>query len=374
MTAVREDGTRMHSNPVREAVAARYHGVGDVRVERIEIAPPGPGEVTLAVAYAGICGSDLHEYFSGQVVTPKGSHPLTGATLPVVLGHEFSGTVVAVGSGVTDRSVGDRVAARPTYHCGTCPSCVRGHENSCSSLAFHGLSAHGGGLSTFTNLRAEMTFVLPASVSLLQGALVEPMAVARHGVSLAVHANTDVALVSGVGPIGIGALFALRDMGVRHVIAADLAAGRRDLALEVGASEVFDPSERSIADVLAGRVLDVVVEAAGVAASVTSGVSALGPRGRMVLLGMHERPMQFDPTSVLYREVSLIGSSTYTDEDFEAVIAGMAAGGYSTLGWVETREMAQLETAFEDLRAQQATKILLRPGAAQPAVTKHNRR
>ncbi|MET0819709.1 MAG: alcohol dehydrogenase catalytic domain-containing protein [Aeromicrobium sp.] len=342
----------------RVARGARYYGVGDVRIEDVEVSAPAVGEVVIEVAFCGVCGSDLHEYFSGQTVTPHEPHPLTGASLPVVLGHEFSGTVVELGHDVEGVAVGDRVAVRPTYSCGACPSCRRGHPNTCSQLAFHGLSGPGGGLSTFTTVPASMVFPLPEEVSLELGALVEPMAVAYHGVLLGVDDATAVAFVGGVGPIGVGAIFALRARGVEQIIAADLSPARRALAAGLGV-EVFDPSETTLLEVLGDRVLDLAIEAAGVGAVVTSSVEAMGPRGRLVLLGIHEKPMQLDPTSLLYRETAVIGSSTYTDDDYRAVISAMAGGGYDPSLWVETRPLGQLHATFDDLRSGGPSKVLI---------------
>ena len=157
--------------------AARYHGVRDIRIEELPDPTPEAGEVLVKVAHNGICGSDLHEYYSAPTFIPVDPHPLTGAHVPVVLGHEFSGTVVEVGDGVDPDLVGTNAALRPTYSCGQCASCQRGLHNICRRLAFHGLSAHGGGLAELTTLPADHVHPLPDSVSLELGALVEPMAV-----------------------------------------------------------------------------------------------------------------------------------------------------------------------------------------------------
>ncbi|MER5672603.1 alcohol dehydrogenase catalytic domain-containing protein [Pseudonocardia alni] len=343
----------------RQARAVRYHGVGDLRIEDVVVPAPVSHEVTVQVAYAGICGSDLHEYYAAQTVTPVDPHPLTGARLPVVLGHEFAGTVVETGPDVTAVAVGDRVAVRPTYSCGHCPACRRGHPNSCTDLAFHGLSAHGGGLSTYTTVTDSMLFALPGAVGLREGALVEPLAVSHHGVAMLLDAAPAVAFVGGAGPIGLGAVAALRAGGIGTVVVAEPSPVRRDLAAKMGATDVYDPADRDLADVLAGRVLDAAVEAAGRGDVVAEAVANLGPRGRLVLLGLHEAPMSFDPTSMLYREVTMSGSSTYTDDDFRAVVDRLADGTYPTGDWTEVRPVDEVLTAFADLRAGTATKILL---------------
>src|SRR5690349_15041001 len=136
--------------------AARYHGVRDVRIEKLPEPTPDAGEVLVRVAHNGICGSDLHEYYSAPTFVPTQPHPLTGVSVPVVLGHEFAGTVVGVGEGVDEGLVDKNVAARPAYRCNACAACRRGLHNICRKLAFHGLSANGGGLSELTTLPADM--------------------------------------------------------------------------------------------------------------------------------------------------------------------------------------------------------------------------
>ena len=128
--------------------AARYYGKGDIRVEDVGTPPVRqPDEVLLAVAFCGICGTDLHEYAVGPIVTPVSPHPLTGVTLPQTLGHEFSATVVEIGSAVRDVQVGDRVAIMPAIVCGRCRYCRRGQGHLCVNFACTGLSAETGGLA-----------------------------------------------------------------------------------------------------------------------------------------------------------------------------------------------------------------------------------
>lgn len=129
-------------------LAARLYGTKDLRIEEMPEPEPGPGEVKIRVAHAGICGTDLHEYFE----TPRATHepnPLTGATLPQTLGHEFAGTVVACGDGVDRVAPGDRVCVRPIRTCGVCPRCTAGLSHLCTALAAIGVTAPGGGLAQY---------------------------------------------------------------------------------------------------------------------------------------------------------------------------------------------------------------------------------
>ena len=177
--------------------AARYHGRCDVRIEDVAEPDPGPDEVKLRVAFNGICGSDLHEYYSGPSACPTTPHPMTGAQIPVILGHELSGVVTAIGARVTDVHEGDQVAVEPLVTCGHCASCRSGRYHLCSRLAIHGLSTGGGGLAEYTVVNRSMVHRLPPNVTLAHGALVEPMSVALHAVRRAGAPAGQTAVVHG---------------------------------------------------------------------------------------------------------------------------------------------------------------------------------
>lgn len=341
--------------------AARYHGVRDVRIEELPVPEPRGGEVLIRVAHNGICGSDLHEYYSAPTFIPVQPHPQTGASIPVVLGHEFSGTVVGVGDGVDSGLLGTNAALRPTYSCGTCVSCTRGLRHICRQLAFHGLSAAGGGLAEYTALPADLVHPLPDTVSLELGALVEPMAVGHHAVGRVPLAPEDLAVIVGLGPIGIGLWFALKAAGHERVLVSETSPQRRAAATELGAHNVIDPRATSFADTVAdlseGVGARVVYDAAGVGAAIGDSVAVLAPRGTIVVVGIHEQPFGFNPTSLLLQEVDILGSIVYTPEDYDAVIADMAAGLYDTKGWVDHIPLDDLLTGFDELRAGRRMKI-----------------
>jgi (R,R)-butanediol dehydrogenase / meso-butanediol dehydrogenase / diacetyl reductase len=183
--------------------AAVWYGAKDVRVEDVPVRPPGPGEVTIEVAYCGICGSDLHEYADGPHAVPVGApHPESGVAAPLVLGHEFCGTVTEVGADVTTVAPGDRVAVEPHYRCGSCPRCLAGEYNICRHFGFAGLMGHGG-LAEHSTVPAYMLHRLPEQVSLEQAAVFEPAAVALHAVRRAGIRPGESVAVLGLGPIGL---------------------------------------------------------------------------------------------------------------------------------------------------------------------------
>ncbi|MDL5350872.1 2,3-butanediol dehydrogenase [Microbacterium sp. zg-YB36] len=349
--------------------AARFHKKEDLRVEQVDEPTPGPGEVKLRNAYSGICGSDLHVYYTPEAagVDLEHAHPLTGAKPPQILGHEFAGTVVELGEGVEGISVGDRAAVWPVYYCGECPACRKGMYNICQKIGFHGLTSHGGGMAEFTTVPASMLHVLPDSVDLRMGALVEPMAVAWHAVAQVEVPAGGTALIAGAGPIGIGVWFALRARGVERVLVSEPSAERRAIVEALGATTV-DPVEgdlaAAVAELTGGDGVDVAFDAAGVGAAITSGVTSLTPGGRLVVVAVHERPMEFLPTQLVMSETGIVGSLAYLPADFDAVIAAMADGAYDTTGWVEEVDLADVVDAFQRLRSGAGAKILVRASAS----------
>lgn len=223
----------------------------------------------IEVSWCGICGSDLHEYMAGPIfVPPSGSpHPLTGEEMPVVLGHEFGGQVVEVGEGVSRVEVGDRIAVEPIFYCGECPECRRGMYNLCSQLGFYGLSGGGGGFSEFAVLPEYMAHKLPEELSDEDSALVEPVAVGLHDVRQAEFTTGQTAIVFGAGPIGTTTVQCLRAAGASLVVVAEVADQRKEMARNIGADVVIDPTEEDVAETVEkltdGVGVDAAFDAAG---------------------------------------------------------------------------------------------------------------
>ncbi|MDX6378719.1 MAG: (R,R)-butanediol dehydrogenase / meso-butanediol dehydrogenase / diacetyl reductase, partial [Gaiellaceae bacterium] len=208
--------------------ALRFHAARDLRIE--ELAEPGapePGEVTVSVVSCGICGTDLHEYIAGPIVTPVEPHPLTGAQNPQILGHEFAGDVVAVGPGVTRVAPGDRVAIMPLSYCGHCHYCVRGLQHLCATMACVGLSHPWGGMAALASVAEDQIVPLPDGVSYEQGALIEPAAVAAYGVERGGVGPGDRVLITGAGPIGALAALCARAAGAAEVYVSEPNPARR---------------------------------------------------------------------------------------------------------------------------------------------------
>jgi (R,R)-butanediol dehydrogenase/meso-butanediol dehydrogenase/diacetyl reductase len=345
--------------------AVRFHGREDLRVEQVDEPDPGPGQVKLRNAWTGICGTDLHVFFTPEASGCDFTKPdsLTGATLPQVFGHEFSGEVVAVGEGVTEHREGDRVAVWPLHSCGSCPACAVGLYSGCRRLACQGISSPGGGMSTFTTVEAAKAFTLPPTVDLRMGALVEPMAAAWHAVVRSGIRAGQTALITGAGPIGIGVWFALRAQGVERVIVSEPRENRRAAVTAVGAQWVVGPGDdlaAAVAELTDGRGVDVAFDAAGVGAALHASLASLAPQGTLLVVALHEAEFGFNPTAMVFAENTIVGSIAYTRSDFLAVIEAMAAGAYDIRGWVADVPLEGVTDALRELRAGQHVKVLVK--------------
>lgn len=275
--------------------AARYYGKEDIRIEDIPEESTGPDQIKarsqplsslhnspltnpyqIAPAFVGICGTDLHEYVGGPTFAPQepNPHPVTGETLPITFGHEFSGTIKELGTNLRNGPfhVGQSVVVQPTIFCSTCGACRAGVENACYNGGFIGLSGGGGGLSDAVVVPAHAVLPLPDNVPLDIGALVEPLSVAWHATEAAKEALSDAStvLVLGGGPIGLAVVQCLAAKKVRKIIMSEVAAQRQRFAREFGAHHVLDPKTYDL--VAMSRTLsggdgpDVVFDCAGVPA------------------------------------------------------------------------------------------------------------
>lgn len=342
--------------------AAVYYGREDIRLEDVPEPTPQAGEVKLRVLYNGICGSDLHEYYHGPITTRTEPHPLTGIRNPVILGHEFSGEVVAIGKGVEDLRTGDLVAVEPVETCGHCLYCASGQYNHCGSLALHGYNRAGGGLSEFTVVKRSMAHKLLPGMSAIQGALIEPLAISHSTARRCEAAAGQTVAIHGAGPIGIGVYFTLRSQGVQ-VIMIDPSAQRRADVARLGADLILDPREvdvvAAIKDLTHGRGADASVDAAGVPAAFTAALLGTKVNGNLVVVAIHTRPIEIAPMDILMSEVRISGIALSCNE-FPSVIAAMSAGIYPAAGWVETIAFEELiGNGFERLQRQEGMKILV---------------
>jgi (R,R)-butanediol dehydrogenase / meso-butanediol dehydrogenase / diacetyl reductase len=304
--------------------AARFHGRGDIRVEDVPDPQVRPGQVEVSVDWCGICGTDLHEFLEGPIFIPqKGApHPITGAELPVVMGHEFAGVVSAVGAGVTDVREGDRVAVEPYYVCGDCVACAEGRYNICRKLGFVGLSGQDGGFAERCVVDERWVHPLgdlPTDI----GALVEPLAVGYHAVRLSGLRPGGTAAVFGAGPIGLVTTAALKAAGAGKVVVVEPAAARKAKAAGAGADEVLDPTggdvPDAIRDLTAGAGADVAFECAGVDAVLAAAIGSVRPGGTVVNVAIWGHVPQVAMNDLVMSEVTVLGSLAYCGDHADTI-------------------------------------------------------
>src|SRR5712664_1926423 len=284
-------------------LAAVYHGRHDVRVQEWP-APPKPpaGWVTVAIAYCGICGTDIDEYLHGPTVIPTTPHPLTSAKAPLVLGHEGAGVVVAAGAGA-GIDPGTRVGLENSLGCGHCAACLSGNRQLCPELAVMGLMMDGA-LAEAVNVPAYICAALPASLPDEAGARAESLSVAVRAVRRAgTVAGVDVQ-VFGAGTIGLMTAQVARASGARSVTVRDLSAARLARAEAMG-FEVAPPGGD------AGRAL-VVMECTGSAAGFSDALSATAKSGTTVVLGVHDQPREVDLLKLLMDERVILASLSHS--------------------------------------------------------------
>lgn len=332
--------------------AARYIGDGRIEVSDAEPQRPGAGEVTIRVAYNGICGTDLHivqGHMDARVATP------------VVIGHEMSGVVDAVGEGVDTLAVGQPVTVMPLRWCGECASCRAGHQHICQRLDFVGIDSPGALQEQWT-VSASLVVPLPAGVSLEHAALVEPLAVAVHDVRRSRLTAGETAVVIGGGPIGQLIAVVARATGA-EVILAEPDTARREFAAKHGAV-VVDPVGADLAAVVeertAGTGADVVFEVAGTRGTALDATRHARTRGRVVFVAIHPEPVPVDLHRIFWRELEVLGARVYEREDFERAVELLAEGAVPADALI-TRVVPLDETmaAFDALLSAAAMKILV---------------
>ncbi|MFE9452417.1 zinc-binding dehydrogenase [Streptomyces sp. NPDC006739] len=323
-------------------LSARYLSARTLDTAPAPTAPPGPGEVELAPAYVGICGTDLH-IFHGDMDAR--------VTTPAVLGHEMAGRVVRCGPDVTDWRPGDAVTVMPLRWDGTCPACRAGHQHICQHLDFIGIDSPGAMQQRWT-VPASALIRLPDSLPLDRAALVEPTAVAVHDVGRAQVRDGERVVVVGGGPVGVLIALVARAAGA-DVRVVELSAHRRLLAEELGLA-VWDPATEDLAEPVrqwAGDAgADVAFEVSGAAGGVDTAVEVLGVRGRLCLVAIHSRPREVNLHRFFWRELTLVGARLYDRSDFEKAVALVADGTVPADRLIsEVVPLAQAPAAFEAL-------------------------
>jgi len=261
-----------------------------------------PDQVLVRVAAVGVCGSDVHYYEHGRI----GPYIVDG---PLVLGHELSGRIEAVGADVDSERIGQRVAIEPQRPCRVCAQCKAGRYNLCPDMEFFATPPIDGAFSEFVAIQSDFAFEIPDNVSDEAAALIEPLSVGIWACQRAEIGPGARVLVAGAGPIGVIVAQTARAFGASEVIVTDIDAGRREFALTAGATRVIDPVTESVE----GLEVDAFIDATGAARAVQSGIRAVRPAGRVILVGLGNDDLELPVSFLQNREIWLSGVFRYAN-------------------------------------------------------------
>lgn len=289
--------------------AIRFHGKGDLRLEEIPLpSAPDPGWVTLKVRAAGICGSDLHNYRTGQWVSQ----------LPVTPGHEFCGEIIALGAGVTGFALGERVVVDSRAHCGECDYCLRGQGNLCRHMGFVG-EVCDGGFAEQSNQPIHRLLKVPAGISDAVAALAEPLGVALRVIGR-LHAEPgEPVLIAGGGPIGGLAALLLRELDQRPVLLVERNHQRAALLQAVAGVIPVALDAGLILETCGGREPRYCIEATGSGMVLNQLVHSVASGGRIAMVGLFHGDTVVNTNALVEREIELVGCSVFRDEQRQAV-------------------------------------------------------
>lgn len=324
-------------------------GIAQLDLLDAPIPTPADHEVLIKVAYCGICGSDFPRYFDGGV-----------HNFPQVLGHEFSGTVTAVGAAVTDVAEGDRVAVAPLVPCGDCAACSKGRPALCPNYSFIG-SRQQGALAEYVAVPARNCVPVPAGVSLREAALVEPLTIALHGLArTTIPVGVDAA-VFGAGVIGLLTTAVLKSMGAKRVTCVDISESKLELARQFGATDTIVNTGSAVADFFAetGKP-ELCLELAGFPQTQVQAITSCAKDGTVVLVGTGHGDVTFTPQefeTILRGELTVTGawmsySAPFPGREWSTALDLIASGAVDVASLV-SREYSLADTAapFHDVRA-----------------------
>lgn len=303
-------------------------------IEERPLAQPAAGEVRVKVKLAGICGSDSHIY--------RGHNPF--AKYPRVIGHEFFGVIDAVGEGVADKAIGQRVSVDPVISCGHCYPCSVGKPNVCTSLVVLGVHRDGG-FSEYAVVPAKNAWLVPENVSDRHAVMIEPFTIAANVTGHVNPTDQDIALVYGAGPMGLTTIQVLKRVyRVKQVIVVDRIDERLQMAQRNGADWIINNGDEPLADTLKAKGIQptLIIDAACHPSILQEAVSLASPAARIVLMGFSTEPSQVVQQGITGKELSIF-SSRLNANKFPVVIAWLEQG------LINPEELITHEFAYQDV-------------------------
>ncbi|MFK3937494.1 2,3-butanediol dehydrogenase [Alkalihalobacillus sp. NPDC078783] len=335
--------------------ALMYYGSKDVKVENVQDLTVKHDSVKIKVKYAGICGTDLHEYMHKNFVTAE----------QMVLGHEFTGEVVELGESVTRFKIGDRVAVEPIWGCGECETCKKGNYNICANMKSYGIHEYGG-FAEYAVVKESNVFVLPDSLSFERAALLEPIAVVLQAIRKSTFKIGDSVALFGAGPIGLLLSECLRAAGASKIFVAEVSDERREIALKMGADVVLNPLKEDVAQVIKDNTnggVDVSFDVAGIEATFNQSLDVIKPNGEFMIVSIFAKPIQYHPTLQVVGEKKINSSLGYNNI-FPQAIDLLSKGSLNVDSVITS--IIELDNIVEDgfeklINDKKQCKILVRP-------------
>lgn len=335
--------------------AAVYYGTKNIKLEDVALPEVQPGTVLVKVKYAGICGTDLHEYHEQRAVSQT----------PMILGHEVTGEVVEIGESVSNYKIGDRVVVEPIWRCNECSSCRQGNYNTCERLQSYGLH-HPGGFAEYILVKEENLVLIPDHLSYELAALVEPTAVAMQAVKSSTLKIGDKVAVFGGGPIGLLVAQCAKAAGAGQIIVVEIEEKRQQLAVEMGADYVINPTKEDVVNKIRELTIDgvdVAFDAAGVESTFNAGLKSLRTNGELMIVSVFTKPVSYSSEIQRMGELKISASRAYNNI-FAKVIALIGKGSIHVEPIITSKIRLKdiVELGFNQLiSSKEECKILVSP-------------
>ena len=299
---------------------------------------PKKGEVLLRVSLAGICGSELSGYLGENSLRKP----------PLVMGHEFSGSIIECGEGVNDWQEGQLVTVNPLVTCGECRYCKNGLQPLCPARWIVGIHRPGA-FAEYVIVPQNACYAIQDEI---QGALVEPLACAvRANMQARIELN-DTVLVTGAGIIGLMALRVAKELGASRLLCVDTNEARLEKSRIWGATHTLNPRQQSVVDFVQQTFpagVDRVIDAVGLPQTRRDGIAAVRPGGRVVFIGLHENDTTIPGNEIVRSEIEIVGSFCYADQDFHRALALLTSGKVvADTSWLDVRPLAAGKSSFDE--------------------------
>lgn len=336
--------------------AAVWHGYKDIRVMDVLEPSIKPDHVKIRVAWAGICGTDRHEYVGPNFIPAVKPHRLTGRTAPLIMGHEFTGIITEIGEGVEGWKVGDRITASGNLVCGECRWCKSGRINICEKLGFNGVSTDGA-FAEYIVIPKHQLFSVPDNITLEEAVLAEPLACGVHSTKLIGDLKGAKVAIIGPGIIGISCFLAAKLAGAEEVLVIGVGNEREELIKNLG-GEYCDIKKNDPVEFVTqwsnGKMVDVAYECVGIEQTLKTSINITRNSAKIMIMGVYEKEPCFPMNLFQEGERILLSSQAYIDE-ISIVLERMSKG------LIPTNELITAKIDLDDVVKNGFEELLLNP-------------